>query len=172
LLFTLMASVFPMLIWSPVFPASSATRQGFSCASWCLWERRLMSSAKSRSSSCQVKVHWIPVLRPAVDCRITQSTTIRKTVGKSRQLWRTPVCTVKGSVSFPSWITWQVASSYICNTVRCNVGQAILCTVCAKYTVLHDYRPSTLYSRTIIYDISWNFAHTLLALSLVYIRET
>jgi len=27
--------------------ASSARRDSFSCASWCLWERRLMSSAKS-----------------------------------------------------------------------------------------------------------------------------
>ena len=67
LLLTLMASVFPMLIWSPVFSAFAATRQSFSRASCCLWERRLMSSAKSRSSSCFVKVHWMPVLWPTVD---------------------------------------------------------------------------------------------------------
>ena len=52
-----MASVFPMLIWSPVSPASSATRRSFSCASCCLWEKKLMSLAKSRSCSCFMKVH-------------------------------------------------------------------------------------------------------------------
>jgi hypothetical protein len=30
-------------------------------------------------------LHWIPVLRPAVDCLMYQSTTIRKVVGESKQ---------------------------------------------------------------------------------------
>ena len=74
LLFTLMTSVFPMLICRPVFSASTATQHSFSCASCGLLERRLMSSAKTRSFSCFVKVHWMPVLLPAVDCLMTQST--------------------------------------------------------------------------------------------------
>ena len=82
LLFTLMTSVFPMLICRPVFSASAATRHSFSCASCCLWERRLVSSEKSRSSSCFVKVHWMPVL--------LQSTTIRK-IFRQKALYN-PTC--------------------------------------------------------------------------------
>ena len=57
-------SVFPVLILRPVFSVAAATRPKFSCASCCLWERRLISSAKSRSSSCLANVHWISVLWP------------------------------------------------------------------------------------------------------------
>ena len=68
-----------------VFSASSARQESFSCASWCLCGRRLMSSAKSRSSSCLVKVHCMPVSLSDVACSIIQSTTRRKMVGDSKK---------------------------------------------------------------------------------------
>ena len=64
----------------------------------------------SRSSSCLTNVHWMLVFWPSVDCRIIQSTTSGNIVGDNMQPWRTPVCTWKGSVRFPSCKTWQVAS--------------------------------------------------------------
>ncbi|RUS76966.1 hypothetical protein EGW08_015286 [Elysia chlorotica] len=67
------------------------------CASWYLCERRQMSSAKSKSSNCLAKVHCMPVFVPVVEARITQSMTIKKIVGDSRQPCRTPVSTLKGS---------------------------------------------------------------------------
>ncbi|KAH3883460.1 hypothetical protein DPMN_007417 [Dreissena polymorpha] len=94
-------SVFLMLIFRPVFSASSACRVSFDCACCCLWGRRLMSSAKSRSSRCLVKVHWMPVLLPSVVLLMIQSMMIRKIVGESIQPCLTPVFTAKGSVSFP-----------------------------------------------------------------------
>ena len=87
LLFTLTTFVFPMLIWMPVLIASSVTQHSFSCASCCLLERRLMSSAKSRSCSCLVNVYWMSVFLPAVDCLMIQSITIRNFAGLSKQPW-------------------------------------------------------------------------------------
>ena len=108
LLFRRMTSVFAMLIWSPVFLASSVTRHSFSCASCAscgLWERRLVLFVKSSSSSCFTKVHWMPVLSPGVDCFLTQSTTVMEIAGERKPPWLTPVCTLKGSVSLPSWMS-------------------------------------------------------------------
>ena len=48
-----------------------------------------MSSAKSRSFSCLVKVHWMPVFLFVVACFVIQSTTRRKMVGDNKQLTNT-----------------------------------------------------------------------------------
>ena len=44
-----------------------------------------VSSAKSRSSSCLVKVHWMPVFLSDVACFTIQSATRRKMVSDSKQ---------------------------------------------------------------------------------------
>lgn len=86
-----------------------------------LWKRTLLSSATFTSSSWFVKIHWMPVVLTAA-CRIIQVTVNRRIIGDSGQPWRTPVCMEKASVSFPSWMTWQVASSYSCWIIVMNFG--------------------------------------------------
>ncbi len=113
---------FLVLILRPTFFALSESRFSFCCASCCLCDSRLISSAKSRSSSCLVKDQRIPVLVFSVDIFNFQSTTSKKMVGDSKQPCLTPVRTSKGSVSFPLCMTWHVEWLYNCWIMETNFG--------------------------------------------------
>lgn len=63
-----------------------------------------MSSAKSKSYSCEKGVHWIPFRLFFVACLMVQSTTRRNSNGESRQPCLTPVVMLKASVSWPSCV--------------------------------------------------------------------
>ena len=83
LLLTRITSVLFMFICKSTFSASSATCYSLVCASSCLCARRLMSSAKSRSSNYFVRVHCMPILLSFVAFLITQPMTMSKIVGDS-----------------------------------------------------------------------------------------
>ena len=74
---------------------------------WNWWDRRLTSSAKSRSSSFVVSDHWIP-LGSDSSVLIIQSMATEKIRGDRRQPWRTPVCTLKDGESVELWMTWHL----------------------------------------------------------------
>ena len=85
LLFIRITTVFLVLILRPVFSASSARWDSFSCTSWCLGERRLTWSLKFKSFSCLTNFHCMLVFLSDVACFIIQSTPRRKMVGDSKQ---------------------------------------------------------------------------------------
>ena len=72
----------------------------------------LISSAKSRSSSDEVSVHWIPLFCPSFVCLISQSIARTKRTGERMHPCLTPVCTLKLSVSWFPQITLQWKSLY------------------------------------------------------------
>ena len=85
--------VFLELIRSPVCAAICSNLVVFSCI--CLWlcDSNATSSAKSRSSSCDSKLHCMPVLFPSVTSLITQSIMSKNRNGVSRHPCRPPVTT-------------------------------------------------------------------------------
>ena len=89
-----------LFIRSPTLPATSAIRSVLACICCCVCDSSAMSSAKSRSSNCVNKVHWIPVLPCALVFFIIQSMANKNMNGDSKHPCLTPVCIWKLSVSF------------------------------------------------------------------------
>ena len=75
--FILSDLVLLMLISRPVDFAVTYKADVFCWMCWNWWDKRLTSSAKSRSSSFVVSVHWIPLLGD-MDVLIIQSMTTEK----------------------------------------------------------------------------------------------
>src|ERR1700733_11784997 len=88
---------FHEFISRPVNPAISCSLVVFSCICCRVWERRHISSAKSKSSNFCIMFHWIPLGGLITDF-ITQSITKEKRGGDSKHPWRTPVFTSNDSV--------------------------------------------------------------------------
>jgi hypothetical protein len=93
------------LILRPVPADVLERRVVLSCI--CLWlcERRAMSSAKSRSSSCFRSVYCMLLLLPVVTVVIIQSMTRRNRNGDNKHSCRTPVFTSKLSDIWLAWVS-------------------------------------------------------------------
>ena len=86
--FILSDLVLLILISRPVDFAVTYKADDFCWMCWNWWDKRLTSSAKSRSSSFVVSVHWIH-LGGDIDVLIIQSMTTEKMRGDRRHPWRT-----------------------------------------------------------------------------------
>ena len=89
-------------------------RDVFSCMCWWVCETSARSSAKSRSSSVDRRVHLMPRGWFSVVRRITQSITMLKNSADIEQPCLTPVLTSKLDLLFPmwscrrSWMNWTI----------------------------------------------------------------
>ena len=111
-MFILSDLVLLMLISRPVDFAVTYKADVFCWMCWNWWDKRLTSSAKSRSSFV-VSVHWI-LLGGDIDVLIIQSMTTEKMGGGGdrRHPWRTPVSTLKDGDNADWWMTWHLVFLY------------------------------------------------------------
>ena len=94
----LMVFVLSVLILSPSLDETASSLVVFVCIWVRVCARSAKSSAKSRSSSCFTRDHWISFLQPVVVSFIIQSTARRKRNGDRRQPCLTPDSILKLSV--------------------------------------------------------------------------
>ena len=87
LLFICIILVFAPFILSPSPAAVVSSSWDFSRICWWLCESSAMSSAKSRSSSCSVRLHWMPVFLLWVVCSWSSQCTRVKGKGKQAALF-------------------------------------------------------------------------------------
>ena len=97
--------VLEALMFKPVCFAKVSSLSVFSCGCCSFKERAARSSAKSRSSCWEKRVHQMPLGLSAVAFRMTQSMAIRKRMVEMMQPCRTPDSTGSHSDKFLSTIT-------------------------------------------------------------------
>ncbi len=90
--------VLEVLILSPTCLAKLFSLSVLTCMSYWLVDRRARSSAKSRSSSWENRVHWMPLDLSAVVLVVIQSMVTRKRIGEMMHPCLTPDCTRNHSV--------------------------------------------------------------------------
>ena len=93
----LITCVLDVLMVSPICFAYLSNRSVFSCRWSRFTDRNARSSAKSRSSNWEKRVHWIPLGLSDVVFRITQSMTTKKRMGERIHPCLTPDFTVNHS---------------------------------------------------------------------------
>ena len=101
--FSVMTSVFLWLIFRLTYWEKVLRRDVFSCMCWWVCETSARSSAKSRSSSVDKRVHLMPRAWFSVVRRITQPITMLKNSADIEQPCLTPVLTSKLDLLFPTW---------------------------------------------------------------------